>query len=70
VIALVAFAALGDLLEGVLDDALPRLPTPQRHALKGVEGPWQPGERSSTRPAVAWSAAVPPRRDCSNARRP
>ena len=32
--ATLSFAALGDLLDGVLDQALPRLPTPQRRALE------------------------------------
>src|SRR6516164_348507 len=32
--ATLSFAALGDLLDGVLDQALPRLPPPQRRALE------------------------------------
>jgi DNA-binding CsgD family transcriptional regulator len=32
--ATLSFAALGDLLDGVLDDGLPRLPPPQRRALE------------------------------------
>jgi predicted ATPase len=32
--AALSFAALGDLLEGVLDQALPQLPSPQRRALQ------------------------------------
>src|SRR5919198_3868356 len=37
-----SFAALGDLLEGVLDDVLPELPGPQRRALEGALLPGEP----------------------------
>src|SRR5262249_60018651 len=51
--ATLSFAALGDLLHGVLDQALPQLPPPQRRALEvalllagpGGSPPWQTAGR-------------------------
>jgi len=48
-----SFGALGDLLDDVVDDALPRLPPPQRHALEVALLRTEPGKRAPDQRAVS-----------------